>query len=245
MGPSITLNQTGLIIGDNTLLKPANLTFEAGKLHLLTGPNGAGKSSLLKSMMGLMPHSGDIHWQWPGKASLPAYIPQLAAFDATLPVTVEDYLHASIHTRAFFLKKSKAQKQRLQSLLEKVGLQDKTQRKLGQLSGGERQRAAHAERDGDGAGDRRHGGRRGSGGGGRRGGARAPHVREARRRKRRRRRRRRRRRCRNDRACCTDGHEAKAGRRTRTQAGTYAAPAATRLVPRRGRRPVVAQRRGG
>lgn len=144
MGPSITLSQAGLTIGDNTLLKPADLTFEAGKLHLLTGPNGAGKSSLLKSMMGLMPHSGEIHWQWPGKASLPAYIPQLAAFDATLPITIEDYLHASIHTRAFFLKKSKTQKQRLQSLLEQVGLQDKTQRKLGQLSGGERQRLLFA-----------------------------------------------------------------------------------------------------
>ncbi len=144
MGPAITLDNYSLSIGENTLLNPFDLTLEAGKLHLLTGPNGAGKSSLLKSIIGLMPHSGDIYLNWPEQAQIPAYIPQLASFDAALPITIEDYLYASIQTRAFFLKKKKQQKQRLQQLLEEVGLEDKAQRKLGQLSGGERQRLLFA-----------------------------------------------------------------------------------------------------
>lgn len=144
MGPSISLKQFSLTIGDNTLLAPFDLTLEAGKLHLLTGPNGAGKSSLLKSMLGLMPHDGEILLHWQDQPSLPAYIPQLAAFDATLPVTIEDYLHASIHNRPFFIKKTAQQQIRLNDLLTQVGLQEKTERKLGQLSGGERQRLLFA-----------------------------------------------------------------------------------------------------
>ncbi len=150
MGPAITLQQFSLTIGDNTLLKQFDLTLEAGKLHLFTGPNGAGKSSLLKSILGLMPHSGEIALHWPAEQEAqdsqltPAYIPQLAAFDATLPITIEDYLYASTQKRAFFRKKTSQQRQQLNELMQKVGLEDKSQRKLGQLSGGERQRLLFA-----------------------------------------------------------------------------------------------------
>ena len=153
MGPAITLKQFSLTMGDNTLLKPFDLTLAAGKLHLLTGPNGAGKSSLLKSILGLMPHSGEVTLHWPSvpeeKESnagliIPAYIPQLATFDATLPMTIEDYLYASTQSRAFFRKKTPAQQLQLNQLMQQVGLADKAQRKLGQLSGGERQRLLFA-----------------------------------------------------------------------------------------------------
>lgn len=153
-GPSIELDQLSLRFGEHQLFKPVSLTLAAGKLHMLTGANGAGKSSLLKCMAGLMPHRGEIFWHWPGTLEggrnpregkdKVAYIPQLEAFDATLPITVEDYLLASIQPRVFFRRPADKEQQRLALLLSTVGLDQKRQRKIGQLSGGERQRLLFA-----------------------------------------------------------------------------------------------------
>jgi len=43
------------------ILKNINLTFEKGKLFVITGPNGSGKSTLAKLIMGLIqPSDGKI-----------------------------------------------------------------------------------------------------------------------------------------------------------------------------------------
>ena len=153
-GPGIELAQLSLSFGEHQLFQPVSMTLAAGKLHMLTGANGAGKSSLLKCMAGLMPHQGDIFWHWPADLESDndtredkdkvAYIPQLEAFDATLPITVEDYLLASIQPRVFFRRPAAKALQRLALLLSTVGLDQKRQRKIGQLSGGERQRLLFA-----------------------------------------------------------------------------------------------------
>ena len=158
-GPSIELDQLSLSFGEHQLFQPVSMTLAAGKLHMLTGANGAGKSSLLKCMAGLMPHQGDIFWHWPAgldsrlesdlreaqrESQKVAYIPQLEAFDATLPITVEDYLLASIQPKVFFRSPADKEQQRLALLLSTVGLDQKRPRKIGQLSGGERQRLLFA-----------------------------------------------------------------------------------------------------
>lgn len=166
-GPSIELDQLSLSFGEHQLFQPVSMTLAAGNLHMLTGANGAGKSSLLKCMAGLMPHQGDIFWHWPvgldsgsdsgldssserdlreaqQESQKVAYIPQLEAFDATLPITVEDYLLASIQPKVFFRRPADKEQQRLALLLSTVGLDQKRQRKIGQLSGGERQRLLFA-----------------------------------------------------------------------------------------------------
>ncbi len=162
-GPSIELDQLSLSFGEHQLFQPVSMTLAAGKLHMLTGANGAGKSSLLKCMAGLMPHQGDIFWHWPAgldsgldcslesdlreaqqESQKVAYIPQLEAFDVTLPITVEDYLLASIQPKVFFRRPADKEQQRLALLLSTVGLDQKRQRKIGQLSGGERQRLLFA-----------------------------------------------------------------------------------------------------
>ena len=66
MGPSIILQGLALSLNRVSILKPIDGTFEAGKLHAIVGPNGAGKSSLLKSVLGLRPHLGEVLREWPG-----------------------------------------------------------------------------------------------------------------------------------------------------------------------------------
>lgn len=152
-GPALELKQLSLTLGDNLLLAPMDLYLPAGELHLLMGANGAGKSSLLKCLAGLQPHAGEVLRHWPLNPTqgtedhanrAVAYIPQLESFDATLPMTLRDYLAAAISPRAFFRKPTRQAKAQLDQLLEQVGLADKQTRKLGQLSGGERQRLLFA-----------------------------------------------------------------------------------------------------
>lgn len=146
MGPSIELNNVSLTLGGNQILAPITTELDAGKLHLLIGPNGAGKTSLLKTLLGLMPHKGDVSRRWPNpQKEQPAYIPQQPKFDAVLPVTIENYLAAIISPRPLFFRQPPQVHQRVQQLLAQVGLDKKADLQLGQLSGGERQRLMFAQ----------------------------------------------------------------------------------------------------
>lgn len=152
MGPSIRLKNVSLTLAGNQILAPISAEITAGQLHMLVGPNGAGKTSLLKSLLGLMPHKGEITRHWSDQSSngdthtlLPAYIPQQPRFDAVLPVTIEDYMAAIISPRPLFFRQSADVRQRVATLLEHVGLSDKSGLQLGQLSGGERQRLMFAQ----------------------------------------------------------------------------------------------------
>ena len=152
MGPSISLNNVSLTLAGNRILDPISVELAAGQLHMLVGPNGAGKTSLLKSLLGLMPHEGEINRHWPdpnGKGlnavRMPAYIPQQPQFDAVLPVTIEDYMSAIISPRPLFFRQSAKVRHQVAELLEQLGLGDKAGLQLGQLSGGERQRLMFAQ----------------------------------------------------------------------------------------------------
>lgn len=46
---------------NKTILDNVSLTFEDGKIYVITGPNGSGKSTLVKLIMGIeTPTSGNI-----------------------------------------------------------------------------------------------------------------------------------------------------------------------------------------
>ncbi|WP_415900891.1 metal ABC transporter ATP-binding protein [Neptuniibacter sp. QD48_11] len=145
MGPSIKLDKVSLSIAGSQILSPLSAELSAGKMHLLVGPNGAGKTSLLKSMLGLTPHQGEIKRAWMNKAQKPAYIPQQPRFDQVLPVTISDFLSAGLSRKPVFFRRQKETQNTVLELLETVGLQGKAELQLGQLSGGERQRLMFAQ----------------------------------------------------------------------------------------------------
>ena len=70
-----------------------NLSFEVdeGDTLAIIGPNGAGKTVLLKALLGLMPHEGEIRWS-PGVRL--GYVPQKVAADRRMPLRVHDLLAA-------------------------------------------------------------------------------------------------------------------------------------------------------
>jgi zinc transport system ATP-binding protein len=144
-GPSIRFEHVGLALGGAQILHDVNFEVASGEIHCVIGPNGGGKTSLIRSLLGQMPHTGSIAFRW-GESRTIGYVPQALDFDKTLPVTVDDFMAiVSQKRRPAFIGLSKANRPRAESALERVGFVGKRKRKLGSLSGGERQRVLFAQ----------------------------------------------------------------------------------------------------
>lgn len=102
----------------------------------IIGPNGAGKSVLFRTLLGLIPYSGEIRWAVDARIG---YVPQKLSVQKDLPLTVIE-----------FLKFKEKNIEKVHEVLEEVGFQKEADHahndkrvlstRLGDLSGGEMQR---------------------------------------------------------------------------------------------------------
>ena len=143
-GPSIEFKNVNLNLGNTQILDDVSFSISPTTIHCIIGSNGGGKTSLIRCMLGQMPHSGDIKIKW-GENLTIGYVPQQLEIDKTLPVSVIDFLTMATQRRPAFLGQSKQQAQKISDLLEEFGLTSKRNDKLGSLSGGERQRVVFAQ----------------------------------------------------------------------------------------------------
>lgn len=144
-GPAIEFDQVSLVLGRTTILDQVTFQVQPGSLHALVGPNGGGKSSLIKTLLGQMPHQGQLRLQWPDAPGTIGYVPQALEFDRGLPMTVDDFMAAMCQRRPAFLGLSRHYAKAIGEALEQVGMQHKRKRRMGALSGGERQRVLLAQ----------------------------------------------------------------------------------------------------
>jgi zinc transport system ATP-binding protein len=133
-----------LTLGNTAILADVSFTIDPGTIHCLIGPNGGGKTSLLRSLLGQMPHTGEISISSPGQVSM-GYVPQVLDFDHTLPITVDDFMAMVCQARPAFTGIKPNLRSPINRALSRVGLMEKRKRTLGQLSGGERQRLLLAQ----------------------------------------------------------------------------------------------------
>ncbi|MDZ5603756.1 metal ABC transporter ATP-binding protein [Pseudomonas sp. RP23018S] len=144
-GPRIEFAGIDLTLGRTRILEQVSFTVAAGSIHAIVGPNGGGKSSLIKTLLGQMPHLGRLTLHWPSPAEVIGYVPQALEFDRGLPMTVDDFMAAMCQRRPAFLGLSRRVRPDIDQALARVGMLDKRARRMGALSGGERQRVLLAQ----------------------------------------------------------------------------------------------------
>ncbi|HUQ53956.1 MAG TPA: metal ABC transporter ATP-binding protein [Gammaproteobacteria bacterium] len=143
-GPSIEFDRVNLTLGATSILQDVSFKVRAGTIHCIVGANGGGKTSLVRSLLGQMPHSGRINIEWHG-SQVVGYVPQSLDFDKSLPITVLDFLAMTTQRRPVFLGVARARRLEIDKTLARLGLAGKLNAKLGSLSGGERQRVLLAQ----------------------------------------------------------------------------------------------------
>ena len=143
-GPSIEFERVNLSLGNTPILEDVSFKVQAGTIHCIVGANGGGKTSLVRSLLGQMPHSGRIGIEW-HEGKVIGYVPQTLDFDRSLPITVLDFMAMASQRRPVFLGVARARRKEISEKLEQLGLAGKLRSKLGSLSGGERQRVLLAQ----------------------------------------------------------------------------------------------------
>jgi zinc transport system ATP-binding protein len=143
-GPSIEFERVNLTLGATSILEDVTFKVQASTIHCIVGANGGGKTSLVRSLLGQMPHSGriSIHWR---EGKVIGYVPQSLDFDKSLPITVLDFMAMTTQRLPVFLGVARARRAEIERTLERPGLSGKLRAKLGSLSGGERQRVLLAQ----------------------------------------------------------------------------------------------------
>ena len=118
-----------VILDGSPIISDLDFNVSEGEFLTILGPNGSGKTVLLRSLLGLVPHTGQLNWhKKPRIGYLPQGLNQMSVRD--MPLTVKDF---------FSLKKLKPAE--VTAILSLVGLGNAVMnQKAGYLSGGEFQR---------------------------------------------------------------------------------------------------------
>jgi zinc transport system ATP-binding protein len=146
MQPSvIELEHVWFSYQETPVLVDVTFALPRGEFLGIIGPNGGGKTTLLRLMVGLLrPDRGKIRvlGQEPSVASSKVgYVPQDTGFNRGFPISVLD---VALMGRLSRLRRgkgySKEDREKVEELLERVGMLEYRERPIGKLSGGQRQR---------------------------------------------------------------------------------------------------------
>jgi len=145
---ALEFDQVSFGYGGVPVVSEVSLSVAAGTFVALVGANGSGKTTLMKLGLGLLrPTSGAVRlfgvdadrfqdrWQV-------GYVPQRASAATTLPVSVVEVVRTGLAGQLRPWRRfGRAQQDRLEHVLDLMGLQAVRDRRLSELSGGQQQRA--------------------------------------------------------------------------------------------------------
>lgn len=123
-------------------LSDVNIEIQEGDYIGIVGGNGSGKSTLLKGLLGLLkPTSGKITFAPELKKAGIGYLPQVTPAQKDFPATVyEVVLSGNLGRRGNRPFYSKADKERTEFNIRRLGIDEMRDRCFRELSGGQKQR---------------------------------------------------------------------------------------------------------
>ncbi len=159
--PCFQLDGVSLDFGDTKAVNNLSLNIAEGETLALIGPSGGGKTSLLRLFnTTLLPTSGEIRVLGSVTSALtPRELRNLRARIATIPqnlglvpslTALQNVLHgkggqrSTLRSLKDLLNPSAADVERVYSLLDRVGIEEKLYQPVARLSGGQQQRVAIA-----------------------------------------------------------------------------------------------------
>ncbi len=121
-----------------TVLREVNLNVKPNDFVGIIGPNGGGKTTLLKVLLELIaPYQGSVV----KKDGLRiGYLPQINTIDKKFPISVKEVILSGQHANNWKLGSNNKTTQKVDELLQFVGMAEYKNTAIGDLSGGQMQR---------------------------------------------------------------------------------------------------------
>ena len=145
MEPIVSLKEVTVRYDETTALESVSLDIYPDDFLGIIGPNGGGKTTLVKAILGALPHSGKVAYATTlseGGHRLIGYLPQQAEFDRSFPITVVEVVMSGLQAeKGLFSRYTKADRERAMKLLEMAGIEAIADRQISEISGGQMQRA--------------------------------------------------------------------------------------------------------
>jgi len=143
--PIIEFNDVSFSYNGQQVLQDVSLRIEHKDFVAMIGPNGGGKTTLLKLILGLLaPDKGTVrvNGKSPGDASpCIGYVPQNVNINSHFPISALDVvLMGKLEPKKHWTRKSSSDRQDAMAALQRLGMAEHAEKKIGELSGGQRQR---------------------------------------------------------------------------------------------------------
>ena len=145
---ALELERVSFAYGRSAVLREVSLRVHEGEFVAVVGANGSGKTTLMKLSLGLLRATGGTvslfgtrldgfqAWEKVG------YVPQRALTASVLPVSVEEVVVSGLAARALlFGRRRPVERERIEHVLELLGLLEHRKARMSELSGGQQQRA--------------------------------------------------------------------------------------------------------
>lgn len=142
---SVHIEHLNKTIGKQQVLRDISLSINDGEVVGLLGPNGAGKSTLMKILVGLWEENKEQRTK--NKEQCVIEVPkEIGYLPEQNPLYEEMYVAEYLRFMAQLNKEQKTKsKERVEVLIERVGLTPERHKKIGQLSKGYKQRVGLAQ----------------------------------------------------------------------------------------------------
>ena len=143
--PVLQLTEASFGYGGEPAVEWVSATLSAGDSLALIGPNGSGKSTLLKGILGLAEQTSgalSVLGLPAGKAlEQVGYLPQSHHRDHNIPVTAQQVVGMGLYKKlGAFHRIGSAEREKINTALDQVGLREKAKTLFSELSGGQQQR---------------------------------------------------------------------------------------------------------